>query len=59
VWEKKTIMETHEMIYIFGNMEAEYIKDVNIRGYFKYVFDYSDRPSKEIRQLFGQSDILR
>ncbi len=29
----------HEMIYIFGNsMEAKYLKDKNIGGYFKSIF---------------------
>jgi hypothetical protein len=38
-------------------METEYIKDVNIRGYFKSVFDYINRPPKETRQLFGKTNL--
>ncbi len=38
-------------------METKYLTDVNIREYFKSLLDYINRPTKEIRQLFGQSEI--
>jgi hypothetical protein len=68
VWEKSktcgyldakiTIKNPRNEIY-FGNMEAQYLEDVNIKGYFKFIFDYinSLRPEKEMRELFGQRNI--
>lgn len=67
VWEKSRLvgylscneapLRTHEMIYIFGNMDTKYLEDINIREYFKSLLSYINRPQKEIKQLFGQSDI--
>ena len=67
VWEKsrsagflscnEAPLRTHEMIYIFGNMDTKYLEDINIREYFKSLMEYINRPQKEIKQLFGQSDI--
>ncbi len=38
-------------------MPMLFLMDINIREYFKSLLDYINRPQKEIKQLFGQSDI--
>jgi hypothetical protein len=50
----------NEILYILVSWKHNtYLEDVNIRGYFKSIFDYinSLRPEKEMRQLFRQRNI--
>ena len=47
-------LRTHEMIYIFGNMDAKYSQNTDLRNYFKSTLNYINRPPKEIRELFAQ-----
>ena len=64
VWEKShTIgylsakispLRTHEMIYIFSTNEGIYIKDLEMRDYFRKLHKYINKPCKEIKQILKQ-----
>ena len=53
VWEKSRLsgylscngapLRTHEMIYIFGNMDTKYLEDINIREYFKSLLPCAEK----------------